>query len=161
MTVYEGVSDQIRRRKCWPGDSALDATLESCTTLVREKLAGFDLGSEPPFRMTIAGWEPLEDGIALKVVPANFDEESRLRGLRDRLSKLLLMRHPGHDTYSFHVSLAYMLRFLGQKDHQAISAYLQNHLDKLPKVFELEAPEFCIFDDMFAFQQELYLRKQS
>ncbi|KAK4947804.1 hypothetical protein LTR10_013312 [Elasticomyces elasticus] len=161
MTVYEGVSDQIRKRTCWPGDCALDAPLESCTTMVREKLASFDLRSEPPFRMTIAGWEPLEDGIALKIVPASLDEERRLRGLRDRLSKLLRMRHPGHDTYSFHVSLAYMLRFLGQQDHQAISAFLQSYLKKLPKTFELGAPEFCIFDDMFAFQRELYLKKQS
>lgn len=161
MTVYEGVSDQIRKRNCWPGDSALDAPLESATALVREKLAGFDLATEPHYRMAIAGWEPLEDGIALKVVPASSDEERRLRGLRDRLSKLLCMRHPGHDTYSFHVSLAYMLRFLGQKDHQAISAFLQSYLEKLPKFFELGAPEFCVFDDMFALQQELYLKRQN
>lgn len=160
MTVYEGVSDQIRRRNCWPGEVALDVSLEACTSFVTRKLGGFDPGSEPPFRLTITGWEPLEDGIALKVVPATSMEERRIRGLRDRLSELLRMRHPGHDTYSFHVSLAYMLRHLSPEQHHNISSFLDGYLSKFPRTFELGAPEFCVFDDMFAFDRQFFLSKR-
>ena len=163
MTVFEGVSDQIRKHSSWPGDLSLDAPLNSCTALVEQKLADFDLRSEPPFRMAVDGFEPLEDGIALKVVPATPAEESRLRHLRDRLSKVLQIRHPGHDTYSFHVSLSYMLRRLDQRpeDYEKIWAFLQEYRSKLPDVFELGAPEFCIFDDMFAFRRQFFLGTQS
>lgn len=164
MTVFEGVSDQIRKLGSWPGDLPLDAPLDSCTALVRKKLADFDLGisgSEPPFRMSIDGWEPLEDGIALKVVPATEAEEKRLRQLRGRLSEVLQMNHPGHGTYSFHVSISYMLRHLDEQQHQKIWGFLEGFRSQLPEVFELGAPEFCVFNDMFAFDRQFSLEARS
>ena len=161
MTIFEGVSDKIRKPGLWPESLALYAPLESCTTLFKQKLRDFDLRTEPPFRMAVYGFEPLEDGIALRVVPASPSEERRLRQLRDRLSTLLGTRYPGHDHYSFHVSVSYMLRYLNKQQHKDIWTFLQGYISNMPEYFELGAPEFCTFDDMFAFRREFYLETQS
>ncbi|KIW90674.1 uncharacterized protein Z519_08457 [Cladophialophora bantiana CBS 173.52] len=157
MTIFEGVTDQIREPHVWPADLPLDAPLDMCTDLFREKLKNFDLGSEAPFHMTIVSYDPLVDGIALKVVPATPTDEARLRGLRKRLSELLQMYHPAHDRYSFHMSLAYILRRLDDQQHQELWDFLQEYRSKLPIHFTLGAPEFCAFDNMFAFSRQFFL----
>jgi hypothetical protein len=111
--------------------------------------------------MAIAGFEPLGDGIALKVVPMDPAEEKRMRRLRDRISETLQIAHPSHQSYSFHVSLCYMLRFLDEHDHQKITNFLQEWRAPLPDTFELGAPEFCIFNDMFAFDKQFLLGTHS
>jgi len=160
MTIFEGVCDQIRKSGFWPDDMSSDASLTSCSALFNKKLVKFDLGIEPPFRMAVEGWETLKDGIAVRVVSASAAEESRLRQLRDRLSELLGIRHPTHDTYVFHVSVAYLLRHLNQEESQDIWAFLQDHRSALPGVFELGAPEFCLFDDVSAYYRQLFLERQ-
>lgn len=161
MTIFEGVSDKSRKSGLWSENLALDAPLEDCSTLFKEKLRDFDLRMEPPFRMAVYGFEPLEDGIALRVVPADPSEDRRIRQLRDRLSTLLGIQPPGHDHYSFHVSVSYMLRYLNKQEHNDIWRFLQGYISKISEYFEVGAPEFCTFDDMFAFRREFLLGIQS
>jgi hypothetical protein len=157
MTLFEGVSDQIRKRSSWPADLALDSSLSECTSLLRSKLVDFDLGTNPPFEMTVDGYDPLTEGIALKVVATTAAEDGRIRGVRDRLSKHLLMRHPGHESYSFHISLAYLLCRLDQEQLDKLASFLKTYQSRLPQRFELGGPEFCVFNDMFAFKRQFYL----
>lgn len=158
MTVFEGVSDQIREAGSWPSDLGHDVPLQDCTNHFRHKLASFELDCAPPLKMTVAGWEPLLDGIAVKVVPASIEEDIRLRGLRDRLASHLKTRYPGHESYSFHISLAYTLCSLEEKDQRATMAFLEEQQSKLPANFELGAPEFCVFDNMMDFRREFFLK---
>ncbi|RUM07810.1 DUF1868 domain-containing protein [Rhizobium chutanense] len=159
MTVFEGVCDQVRRPGFWPADLGLDAPLAECDALFAEKLSAFDLGSAPSYRLRIAGWQPLVNGIALRLAPES-GEEACLRRVRDRLSDLLQLRHPGHEDYVFHISIAYLIRHPDEEQRAALSALLFELLSGLPDEFELGAPEFCRFADMFAFQRQFFLRQQ-
>lgn len=161
MTVYEGVSDQIRTRNGWPGELDPDCSLQECYDFVASKLANFDLGCESSFRMIPVGWEPIEDGIALKIAGADPAEEEKLRGLRERLANVLELRHPGFDKYSFHVGLAYQLRILEEHDKEKLASYLRSALEKLPKEFEIGTPSFCTYEDMLALDQRFPLVKQA
>jgi hypothetical protein len=107
--------------------------------------------------MYVAGWEALDDGIALKITPKTKEEEERLRGLRDHIAGQLATQHPGHAKYSFHISIAYSLRFLSLEDNARITSHLNGWLSRLPRDFELGAPEYCTFHDMFAFKRDFYL----
>ncbi|OAP61545.1 hypothetical protein AYL99_03748 [Fonsecaea erecta] len=157
MTVFEGVTDQTREPHVWPADLPLDAPLSRCTDLFKKKLENFGIEGEPPFQMTIVGYDPLIDGIALRAVPATSADETRLRGLRHRLSEVLQLHHPAHDRYSFHISLAYILRRLENQQHQELSDFLEEYRPKLPPHFEMGIPEFCTFEDMFAFNRQFFL----
>jgi hypothetical protein len=150
MTVYEGVSDQIRTRNGSPGALELDCSLEDCHSFVASKLADFDLGCEPRFRMTPIGWEPIEDGIALKLLGATSAEEQKLRNLRERLADKLQLRHPGFEQYSFHIGVAYQLKILEEHEKDQLGRYLSERLRWLPQEFELGAPVFCTYEDMVA-----------
>ncbi|PDT02305.1 hypothetical protein CO666_21295 [Rhizobium chutanense] len=159
MTVFEGVCDQVRQPGFWPDDLGLDVPLAECDALFADKLSAFDLGSAPSYRLRIAGWQPLVNGIALRLAPESA-EEMRLRRVRDRLSELLQLRHPGHEDYVFHLSIAYLIRHPDEEQRAALSALLFELLSGLPDEFELGAPEFCRFADMFAFHRQFFLRRQ-
>lgn len=161
MTVFEGVCDEVRLPGYWPGDLALDAPLEDCNRLFAEKLQSFDLPALPPFKLEIAGLRPLYNGIGLHLEPAGAAENRRLRDLRDQLSELLQLRQATHATYVFHLSLGYLLRHLTDDERAQLQDGLMQGLKQLPRQIELGAPEFCLFDDMFAFHRQFYLRNQA
>ena len=154
MTTYEGISDQIRNRNEWPGALDVTSSLKACHAHVATRLADFDHGlGSAGVEMNIAGFESLAEGIALRLVPATVEGEHALRNLRDRLSDRLDMRHPGHNAYSFHMGMGYLLRHLREDGVVKITTFLHDWLSRLPKSFMLSAPEFVVYDDMLAFRR--------
>jgi hypothetical protein len=157
MTIFEGVSDQVRKPGYWPSDLAIDAPLAECDNLFTKKLSTFDLQCDPPYLMLAIGWKPLKSGISIHVKAHGTEESKRLSGLRDRLADLLLIRHPDQATYGLHLTMAYILRYLTDVQESELTALLMDHFGGMPKEFELGAPEFCKLDDMFAFKRQFYL----
>ncbi|ULR31614.1 DUF1868 domain-containing protein [Dickeya fangzhongdai] len=159
MTVFEGVTESKRRLPFWPADLPTDAPLQACTSHLVRKLAGFDLQATPPFKLRITDFNARQDsGATLRLTPLDDNEERKLRTLRDRLSERLAIRAPDHDSYGFHVTLAYLVRWMTEEESQA---YLQaqqaclRYLQQQVPVLELSVPEFCVFNDMFAFDTQL------
>ena len=159
MTIYECVTDGIRTRNSYPGDLPLDSSLKTCHAHLAHHLANYShgLGSQGVGRMRVIGYEPMTDGIGLKLEPTTSEMESRLRDLRDRLSEDLKMRHPGHEAYSWHMALAYTVRHLSDEDRIGIEKYLTEWQKRLATTFELGVPEFCVYDDMHQFRRVFYL----
>ena len=161
MTVFEGVCDAVRKPGYWPADLPPDAPLADCTAHFAQKLSAFDLRScDPPYRMCVRGLDPLEVGIGLHLEFRDAEQEARFRGLRDRVSEVLELRHPGHESYGLHFSLAYLLRYPTDDQKDELSRLVLDHLRDAPTDFELAAPEFCTFEDMFAFKRLFYLKSQ-
>ncbi|KAK1984508.1 RNA ligase/cyclic nucleotide phosphodiesterase [Colletotrichum cereale] len=160
MTVFEGVCDQVRKPGYWPADLALDAPLAQCDSHFETALSNFDLGpgGRPPYKMTVKGFDPLEIGIGVRLEGRTPAETGRLRALRNRLADALEIRHPTHDGYGFHLSVAYLLRHLDDEQRSELEALLMRHIEEMPKDFELGAPEFCVFNDMFAFKRVFFLQ---
>ncbi|KAL7954947.1 RNA ligase/cyclic nucleotide phosphodiesterase [Trichoderma compactum] len=148
MTVFEG-------------ELPLDTPLQSCHDLFRDKLSTFDLGIQPPLKLSVTGLGMSKAGIRLDLAADDDAEEKRLRGLRDRLSDVLQIRAPGHETYVFHLALAYRIVPVSKEDGEALTMLVQKGYETIPHEFGLGAPEFCYFDDMFAFQRQFYLKEQS
>ena len=160
MTVFEGVCDKVRRPAYWPADLAIDAPLEECTALFEQRLGAFDLACAPPYRMKITGLDQPFVGIGLHIEPQTDEEGVRLRRLRDRLADALGIRHPVHDEYGLHLSMAYLIRFPSDEESKALEDLFTGHIKDMATDFELGAPEFCTFDDMFAFKRLFYLANQ-
>lgn len=153
VTLMEGICDANRTAASWPRDLSLQASLDECNDLFWEKLnSACQAAAGLSFQMIIEGWRPLENGISLRVVPATPTDTMRLRLFRDYLSESLQLRHPKHDSYDFHISLTYSLRYLSQDEEMRILEFLQKLGEKLPRFIELKSPELCAFDDMFAFR---------
>jgi len=160
MTVFDCVCDSRRGVGRWPSDLADDASLEECTELFQRKLDGFHLGSEMPLQLSITGVDSFEQrsGIALHVEPAPDDEEA-LRRLRDRLAERLQIRKSDHESYGFHLSMAYLLQHLSEEQEAELMRTCSEHLRHLlPILFELGEMAFCTFPDMRAYEPVLVLK---
>ncbi|KAF4831851.1 hypothetical protein CGCTS75_v004919 [Colletotrichum tropicale] len=159
MTIFEGVSDQVRRPGYWPSDLALGATQETCNEHFEKKLRKFTLGPEAaaPYRMVLKGIDILDVGVAVRLDGITPAEVERLRALRDRLANELKIRHPIHDEYAFHISMVYFLRHPNEEQKQDMESILKRHFEKMAKEIELGPPEFCLFANMHAFDPVFYL----
>lgn len=161
MTMFEGVCDQIRVPGRWPDDIPINASLERCTSLFENKLSSFDLQCDPPYHLSITGFGPRSIGIAARLEPTTNEENTKIRGLRDRLSELLHIRSQvDHADYVFHLNMAYLLRILTKDQDQELRKLLKDHFEGMPKQFKLGAPEFCTFEDMCAFRRLFYLKNE-
>jgi len=162
MTVFEGVCDKIRKPGRWPDDLSVNATMEECNSLYEDKLSSsFDLQSDPDtYHFTITKFKPLnKSGIGVHLEPSA-EDNARIRRLRDRLSKLLHIRAKDHKTYAFHLTVAYLLRYLSEEQERELSDLLKDHFEGMPKQLQLGPPEFCTFEDIFTFKRVFYLKNQ-
>lgn len=113
-----------------------------------------------PFRLRLVGFKPLVNGISIHVEARSAEENVAIRGLRDRLVDIVGMKQGNHERYKFHLSVAYLLRFLSEEQEEELRTFLEGGFEGMPKEFELGLPEFCKFEDMFAFERVSYLRNK-
>lgn len=101
MTVFQGTIEGRRQHGYWPNGVSAEAPIEETTRFFLERLEDFP--PAPPFRMTLTAVTPL--GVVL--TGATAEDERVVRKLRDELTVPFDYRHPDHDSYRFHITLAY------------------------------------------------------
>ena len=82
-------------------------------------------------------------------------DEKIIRGCRNKLSDLLGIRFENHDTYTFHITLAYILRKLkGDEIEKLIktNSRLQDIFIKNFPIIQIEKPVLCTFENMYEFK---------
>ena len=154
MTVFEGVMDDRRKPDLWPAKISYEATMDDTTELFLERLTG--LPPLPSFNMKVERVTPL----GLTLTGATSEDERIVRKIRDQLAKPFGYRSPTHDTYRFHITLAYVKAWLPAG---ATETYLPE-LGRLTEAFaaeveilELAPPALCTFEDMTWFEPVLFL----
>ncbi|WP_421926360.1 DUF1868 domain-containing protein [Neoaquamicrobium sediminum] len=148
-TLFQGVIEGRRGREYWPAALPANAAIPETTSWIDERLEGFSV--KAPFRIKADMVTPL--GV---VVSGLTDADERvMREARDTLADRLGYRHPDHDDYTFHITLAYQLAWLPQEAEAVYLpalAAMKALLDTLPGGIELDVPAFCVFDDMEEFR---------
>jgi hypothetical protein len=162
MTLFGGANDKHRRPGNWPEGVAFDTPIADCHKELARRLDGFDLECDLPFRMKVSaeGVREKEMALRLELEPVDEAENQKLRRLRDRLSVLLGIKVPGHETYGFHISLAYVIDWLNPdelKDYRSSYAEWRDMVALHSPVIELGRPEFCTFKNMLRFDRQFYL----
>ena len=162
MTVFGAAASSDRRPEIWPKGLPLDAPMSACHRLLAERLRTFKLDCALPLRMRVDLSDVDQDHLPLRVrlIPADGAESKKLSRLRDRLSETLTIREPDHESYGFHITLGYLIRWLTPEENITFRKELRRWRETLAEscpVIELGAPEYCTFDDMFAFHRQLHL----
>ncbi len=149
MTVFCGVSGAPLGIDGWPAGLRNDSSFEDINKVFRQRLTDFQL--DCPIRVIASG---VNGPNSISMEPDGNIEETSLRGLRDRLRDLTGLSRDDHETYRFHVSLAYMLRFLPADEADALISLSEDlyarHLAKVEPV-TFNSLEFCRFETMFRF----------
>lgn len=163
MTVFGGADDADRKPGLWPSDLPLDMPMAECDRILGERLSKFELDCALPLRMRVDFRDPppQERPLNIRLVPYDAAEDAKIRRLRDRLAEVTKIRAPGHEAYRFHVTLAYLIRWLTPAEQAAYRKALlawREEVDRRCPVIEFGAPEYCILPDMFAFKRQFFLK---
>lgn len=162
MTVFGGANNMNREADKWPSGISPAVSIEECNRIVGERVKAAAVGPVSPIRMRVDFADMGYDGNTLRIplAPANEAELQKLRSLRDRLSTAIGIRSPKHDTYQYHITLGYLLRTFSRielRDAEQDMRKWKAELATRVPVIELGQPEYCIFEDMFAFHRQYFI----
>ena len=158
MTLFEGVLDEVRRPELWPHDLPLSEPIPAVTDHFMSKLR--DLPVEPIFKLRCNGLGLTRSGLQVELEPADRFAEVVIRTTRDRLADRLGYRAENHDSYDFHIGLAYLVRWIPfnelQNLREEVSICTTSLRDKL-SVIELGPARLTRFEMMHRFDPVLTL----
>ena len=156
MTVFDLVCDQVRQPERWSRRLPLDAPLAR----VDGALAGWLAAVDPwpaELRMRFADVGPSDVTLHLRLDPATDATRAALATFREAVSAATGIRHPVHDRYRFHISLAYQRIWMDADERRAFEGFVDGAAASLGEAFGelvLGPPRLTLFDDMFAFPEQ-------
>lgn len=155
MTVFELLCDQVRDPDHWSTLVPADAHITEADRILHDAWQKVDPPSEITMEFERIG---LGLGLTLRLRPKDEEVAGMLKKYRDDLSQATGIRFPNHETYKFHIGLAYNLipltdeqRAVFEKTRQAVDERLLERV----RYFTLPAPQFVKFHDMSAFYPDL------
>jgi hypothetical protein len=164
VTILSGPNDRDRSRYGWPSDIPINAPIAECNRIIGERIARFKMNAELPLRFRLEKEKTLapQRPSGLQLVPANAGEKLKIQTLRDRMAdEVFRYRAADHDTFGFHISLAYQTHYLSAAERQEYQHLLTQHLlaiDAATSIIELGVPEFSTFENMYRFEVQTLLR---
>lgn len=155
MTMIQGVCDQDRRKALWSRYLPLDTPLEAVDDYFEEQFKSVPRLAETRMRFDYIDYS--KDIIIIWLVPDSDGDTENLKRYRNQVSEALGIRFPDHDSYGFHISIAYKLWKLTEEEEREIS-YITEQLNQRCRAefpsFILNPPEITYFKDMFYFSSE-------
>ena len=154
MTVSQGINDQNRGPDRWPAALPPDATMEQADAFFAAAVNR--AGLPGPVLMRFDELYAGPTCVIAHLQPADETQEKILRDFRDRAAAELGLRIPGHETYRFHISLAYTRIVPEGADAERLAALKKeiNALLAAQPPFETTAPYIAYFNDMLAYSHE-------
>lgn len=152
FTAIQLLVDQRREPKWWSSSLPLDATLKEADAFFIKTFEtvptcdGFDMA----FRLLRSG----PNSISVGIWPSTDDELKRLRQYRDAVAEATGVRLPHHETFPFHITLAYHIIQQAPEEAEQFAALLDRVNNEIrPKFanFKTGRPQLAFFDDMFDF----------
>jgi len=153
MTLFKGVCDEVRDMAHWSGLFPLDNRLTDISRSFLDLCA--ELPEHNPFRMKYWYLYGLKDyGWVIRLQPADEESDREIRNYRNTMSEIFKIRHPGHNNYIFHISMAYPIEYLTEEEQKAFEQYSEHIGADMKKLFgtlELPQMDFCVFHNMHSF----------
>ena len=150
MTLFQGIIEGRRNLPYWPADMAPDAPIDVMTAHYQSKLASFQPAA--PFNVELV--ECLPTGLI--VAGATAADRHAMAEWRNRFAEVFGYRHPDHDSYQFHITMAYLIDWLNDVAIPGWTKMLNEVAAEIraqAPVLELRAPAFCSFADMNWFEE--------
>ena len=153
MTAFDLVCEQVREPAKWTSELPLDEPLEQADAWMAEQLRPLRLwAADLTVRFERIG--PIHTTLHAVVVPADAATRDALSAFREAAAEATGVRHPNHDHYAFHVSLAYLLYEMTDDEQRAFDRFATGEAERLRGSFgelRLGFPELVFFDTMAEF----------
>lgn len=154
MTVIRGVNDLVRVPEFWPAALPGDAPMSLVDDYMEQAINS--VPNPGAMRMRFGEAKITAEDFRISMLPADEAQEKTLRWYRDRVADAVGLRLPGHDAYTFHITLAYTWRLPDDKQQGSIDS-LKQRMDELlagQPVVELHPPHVAFYRDMLSFSAQ-------
>lgn len=162
MTILGTATDTSRQPDKWPSGIPRDASIADCSRIIGERIQRASIEKLSSIRMRVDDSASGYDGNTLRMplVPVDKQEARKIQLFREQLSNVAGLPSVARTDYQFHVTLAYVVKPFGSSelaqsrtDLEALKARLAKSCPEIT----LGTPEYCTFDDMFAFHRQFYV----
>ncbi|MGL4405733.1 MAG: DUF1868 domain-containing protein [Notoacmeibacter sp.] len=154
MTVFEGITDANRKEETWPKGISLDAEVVEVTDSFEKSIQHLALPSQQSIRPT-----GLFGGFSVSVTGSSSQDENSLRQSRILLRGATQIQRADFEEYGFHITLAYLLRWLTTDEAELVMDHSDMVFDRLLKrctQIALNEIEFCTFENMHQFNRACF-----
>lgn len=154
MTVIRGVNDLVREPAYWPEALPADAPMAAADDYMT---AAVSRAANPGvMRMRFGEAKINAEDFRISMLPADEDQAQTLRRYRDQVAEAAGLYLPGHDAYTFHITLAYTWQLPDDRQKDIISS-LKERMDALlavQPVVTLHPPHIAYYRDMLSFSAD-------
>jgi hypothetical protein len=150
MTLFDCCNLNTKNTKYWPTDIDPDMDYKNIAIELNKRIQNYIFPEELNLKLKI-----FFGGYSIVLEPFSEKDEKILRNCRDELSSLLKIKFENHQRYTFHITLAYILRELNKNEIKNLIEFNKqlsfDFSKKFPKI-TLTKPEMCTFEDMLEFK---------
>ena len=150
MTLFDCCNLNTKNTKYWPKDIDPDMDYKNIAIELNKRIQNYIFPEELNLKLKI-----FFGGYSIVLEPFSEKDEKILRNCRDELSSLLKIKFENHQRYTFHITLAYILRELNKNEIKSLIEFNKqlsfDFSKKFPKI-TLTKPEICTFEDMLEFK---------
>ena len=150
MTLFDCCNINTLNTQYWPDNITKDNNYKIISNLLSKRIK--DLKFPEKFNLKL---KKLFGGYSIVLEGNTKKDEKIIRDYRNKLSTLLGIRFENHETYSFHITLAYILRKLKDDEIKKLIIYnsklLEGFFKKIP-IIQIKKPELCTFENMYEYK---------
>ena len=150
MTLFDCCNLNTKNTNYWPSDIDPDMDYKDIAVELNKRIQNYNFPEKFNLKLkTFFG------GYSIILEPFSEKDQKILRNCRDELSSLLKIKFENHQRYTFHITLAYILRELNQIEiNNLIEFNKKLSLDFIKKFSKITftKPEMCTFEDMLEFK---------
>ena len=150
MTLFDCCNLNTKNTNYWPSDIDPDMDYKDIAVELNKRIQNYIFPKEFNLKLKM-----FFGGYSIILEPYSEKDEKILRNCRDELSSLLKIKFENHQRYTFHITLAYILRELNQIEIKNLIKFNKNLFLDFSKKFSkitFTKPEMCIFEDMLEFK---------
>ena len=151
MTVIRGVNDQVRKEGYWPPYIPYDMPMELVDDYMEAAIKS--VAMPKTVMMKFDRIKLSEGDIEVLLLPADEEQNRKLRTYRDKAADAIGFRLPKHDEYRFHITLSYVRVIAEGEDEAKMLALVERmnaHIANRP-AFEITNPYMAFYKDMLRF----------
>ena len=150
MTLFDCCNVNTRNTKYWPEGIDKNLDYQVVATELNKRIKNYIFPEKLNLKLKM-----FFGGYSIVLEPYSEEDTKILRNCRDELSSLLKIKFENHQRYTFHITLAYILRELKEDEIKKLLEFNKNLLQEFDKEFPkiiLNKPEMSTFENMLEFK---------
>jgi len=150
MTLFDCCNLNTKNTNYWPSNIDSNMDYKDVAVELNKRIQNYIFPEKLNLKLKM-----FFGGYSIILEPFSEKDEKILRNCRNELSSLLKIKFENHQRYTFHITLAYILRELKEDEIKKLLKFNKNLFKEFDKEFPkivLDKPEMSTFENMLEFK---------